>query len=137
MPLSLTYHLKLCLCGRQTGSDSGVTFPHDMWPDWLCEPQQEAGALATAQSSWTPLWAAPEVVRLEKGTIKADIWSYGICIFELVSPCLGGGRQTEALYRKVENIRNKLKKCECAIRGGAPGEGHHQGRHLVLRHLHL
>ena len=47
---------------------------------------QEAGALATAQSSWTPLWAAPEVVRLERGTVKADIWSYGICVFELVGP---------------------------------------------------
>ena len=54
----------------------------------LCVISQEAGALATAQSSWTPLWAAPEVVRLEHGTVKADIWSYGICIFELVSPGL-------------------------------------------------
>ena len=38
----------------------------------------------TAQVAWTPLWAAPEVFRQERATVKADIWSYGIVIFELV-----------------------------------------------------
>lgn len=35
----------------------------------------------TAQSSWTPLWAAPEVIRHERATIKADIWSFGIIMW--------------------------------------------------------
>ena len=42
---------------------------------------QEAGVQATAQSSWSPLWAAPEVVRLERGTIAADVWSLGIIVW--------------------------------------------------------
>ena len=42
---------------------------------------QEAGVQATAQASWSPLWAAPEVVRLEKGNVKADIWSLGLIIW--------------------------------------------------------
>ena len=41
---------------------------------------------ATAQASWSPLWAAPEVVRLEKGNVKADIWSLGLIIW--VRGCL-------------------------------------------------
>ena len=42
---------------------------------------QEVGVQATAQASWSPLWAAPEVVRLEKGNVKADIWSLGLIIW--------------------------------------------------------
>ena len=41
-------------------------------------------ASMTAQVAWTPLWAAPEVFRQERATVKADIWSYGIIIYELV-----------------------------------------------------
>eukprot|EP00878_Enallax_costatus_P029679 GHUV01032221.1.p1 GENE.GHUV01032221.1~~GHUV01032221.1.p1 ORF type:complete len:166 (+),score=33.11 GHUV01032221.1:452-949(+) len=41
--------------------------------------------LVTAQPVMTPLWAAPEVVRHERASIKADIWSYGILIWELIS----------------------------------------------------
>lgn len=33
----------------------------------------------------TPLWASPEVTRHERASIKADIWSYGILIWEIVS----------------------------------------------------
>ena len=36
---------------------------------------------ATAQASWSPLWAAPEVVRLEQGSLQADIWSFGIIVW--------------------------------------------------------
>ena len=39
----------------------------------------------TAQVAWTPLWAAPEVFRQERATIKADIWSYGIVLWELAT----------------------------------------------------
>lgn len=41
--------------------------------------------LVTAQPVMTPLWAAPEVVRHERASIKADIWSYGVLIWELIS----------------------------------------------------
>eukprot|EP01025_Chloroclados_australasicus_P028487 TRINITY_DN2821_c1_g1_i7.p1 TRINITY_DN2821_c1_g1~~TRINITY_DN2821_c1_g1_i7.p1 ORF type:complete len:1255 (+),score=138.74 TRINITY_DN2821_c1_g1_i7:174-3938(+) len=41
--------------------------------------------LVTAQPIMTPLWAAPEVVRHERASLKADIWSYGILIWELIS----------------------------------------------------
>ncbi|KAK9805390.1 hypothetical protein WJX73_010301 [Symbiochloris irregularis] len=39
----------------------------------------------TAQVAWTPLWAAPEVFRQERATVKADIWSYGIVLWELAT----------------------------------------------------
>lgn len=39
----------------------------------------------TAQNSWTPLWAAPEVICHERASIKADIWSFGIIVWELIS----------------------------------------------------
>ena len=39
---------------------------------------------STAQGAWTPLWAAPEVFRHERATLKADIWSFGIILYELV-----------------------------------------------------
>ncbi|KAK9786899.1 hypothetical protein WJX73_000622 [Symbiochloris irregularis] len=41
--------------------------------------------LVTAQPVMTPLWAAPEVVRHERASIKADIWSYGVLIWEIIS----------------------------------------------------
>ena len=47
-------------------------------------PVQIASSI-TAQGAWTPLWAAPEVFRHERATLKADIWSFGIILFELVS----------------------------------------------------
>ena len=40
---------------------------------------------ATAQSAWTPVWAAPEVFRQERVTVQADIWSYGLIVWELVA----------------------------------------------------
>ena len=33
----------------------------------------------------TPLWAAPEVIRHERASIKADMWSYGILVWELIT----------------------------------------------------
>lgn len=41
--------------------------------------------LVTAQPIMTPLWAAPEVVRHERASVKADMWSYGILVWELIS----------------------------------------------------
>eukprot|EP00775_Hariotina_reticulata_P009273 gene9273-9438_t len=41
--------------------------------------------LVTAQPVMTPLWAAPEVVRHERASIKADLWSFGIIMWELFS----------------------------------------------------
>lgn len=38
-----------------------------------------------AQPVMTPLWAAPEVIRHERASIKADIWSYGILVWELIT----------------------------------------------------
>ena len=46
---------------------------------------QGGAASMTAQAAWTPLWAAPEVFRQERATVKADIWSFGIILWELVS----------------------------------------------------
>lgn len=39
----------------------------------------------TAQRIMTPLWAAPEVMRREKTSIKADVWSYAILIWEIAT----------------------------------------------------
>eukprot|EP00210_Caulerpa_lentillifera_P003269 g3120.t1 len=39
--------------------------------------------LVTAQRIMTPLWAAPEVMRKQRTNIKADVWSYGILIWEI------------------------------------------------------
>ena len=44
----------------------------------------QQGKGTTAQGQFSPLWAAPEVFRHEKAGQKADIWSFGILIFELV-----------------------------------------------------
>ena len=46
---------------------------------------QGSAASMTAQAAWTPLWAAPEVFRQERATVKADIWSFGIILWELAS----------------------------------------------------
>ena len=40
---------------------------------------------AAAQPVMTPLWAAPEVIRHERASIKADMWSYGILVWELIT----------------------------------------------------
>jgi len=39
----------------------------------------------TAQRIMTPLWAAPEVMRRERTTIKADVWSYAILVWEIAT----------------------------------------------------
>ena len=49
----------------------------------MVRPQSKE--LMTAQPVMTPLWASPEVTRHERASIKADIWSYGILIWEIVS----------------------------------------------------
>ena len=41
--------------------------------------------LMTARRVKMPLWASPELTRHEQASIKADIWSYGILIWEIVS----------------------------------------------------
>ncbi|KAK2075706.1 hypothetical protein QBZ16_001815 [Prototheca wickerhamii] len=41
--------------------------------------------LATAQAIMTPLWSAPEVLRRERASVKADIWSYGVLLWEIVT----------------------------------------------------
>ena len=39
----------------------------------------------TAQRIMTPLWAAPEVMRRERTSIKADVWSYAILVWEIAT----------------------------------------------------
>ena len=64
-------------------------------------------------------------MRLEKGTIKADIWSYGICIFELVSPCLGrDGKVTLLGTLSFISLEGREK-------------GQHKSRYLALQHLRV
>ncbi|KAL6772273.1 hypothetical protein ACKKBG_A29590 [Auxenochlorella protothecoides x Auxenochlorella symbiontica] len=41
--------------------------------------------LATAQPIMTPLWSAPEVLRRERVSAKADMWSYGVLVWEIVT----------------------------------------------------
>lgn len=43
------------------------------------------GNLLTAQPIMTPLWAAPEVLRRARTGIPADIWSYGILVWEIAT----------------------------------------------------
>lgn len=33
----------------------------------------------------TPLWAAPEVVAKRPASIKCDVWSYGVLVWELAT----------------------------------------------------
>ncbi|KAK9804979.1 hypothetical protein WJX73_006746 [Symbiochloris irregularis] len=44
-----------------------------------------AQAAASAQMQWSPMWAAPEVFRLERASAQVDVWSYGILIWEMVT----------------------------------------------------
>eukprot|EP00210_Caulerpa_lentillifera_P007764 g7409.t1 len=41
--------------------------------------------LVTAQCIMTPLWAAPEVMRKQKTSTKADVWSYGVLVWEIAT----------------------------------------------------
>ena len=71
----------VCRSAYPTGWRCAPSASHmaDMWA------HVQVSASLTAQNSWTPLWAAPEVIRHERASIKADIWSFGILIWELVS----------------------------------------------------
>ena len=65
--------------------DSAVSRTPHARPNLHVRLVQGSAASMTAQAAWTPLWAAPEVFRQERATVKADIWSFGIILWELVS----------------------------------------------------
>eukprot|EP00803_Ostreobium_quekettii_P007334 evm.model.scf_2083.2 EVM.evm.TU.scf_2083.2 scf_2083:17341-27167(-) len=64
--------------------------------------------LMSAQPVMTPLWAAPEVLRKESANIKADVWSYGILIWELVSQADITEYQSLAMTRQMVSDKGKL-----------------------------
>lgn len=47
--------------------------------------RSQGRSLVTAQPVMTPLWAAPEVMRHQPACVKADIWSYGVLVWELAT----------------------------------------------------
>ncbi|KAK9863425.1 hypothetical protein WJX84_000788 [Apatococcus fuscideae] len=60
--------------------------------------------LISAQPIMTPLWAAPEVVRHERAGIKADMWSFGILVWELVSGMDITDMQSLAITRQMKDV---------------------------------
>lgn len=64
--------------------------------------------LMSAQPVMTPLWAAPEVLRKESANIKADVWSYGILIWELVSQADITEYQSLAMTRQMVSDKGKV-----------------------------
>lgn len=70
----------------------------------LSRPQ----SLATMSAAGTPQWSAPEVIRQEKYTTKADVYSFGIIIFELISkkvPYANMGPLTAARQVAYDHLR--------------------------------
>lgn len=41
--------------------------------------------LVTAQATMTPLWSAPEVIARQPASVKCDMWSYGLLVWELAT----------------------------------------------------
>ncbi|KAK9807719.1 hypothetical protein WJX72_007116 [[Myrmecia] bisecta] len=68
--------------------------------------------LVTAQPVMTPLWAAPEVIRHERASIKADVWSYGILIWELISGADITEHQPLAIARQMQPGTGQHKTLE-------------------------
>ena len=64
------------------------------------------GMTATMTRIGTPQWMAPEVLREEKYSEKADIWSYGVVLWELVTlrPPFDGVSPLAVIY----NVANQL-----------------------------
>ena len=46
---------------------------------------QANSALVTAQAIMTPIWSAPEVVNKERTSLAADMWSFGMLVWELAT----------------------------------------------------
>ncbi|GMH35458.1 hypothetical protein BSKO_03326 [Bryopsis sp. KO-2023] len=72
--------------------------------------RKQVKELVTAQPVMTPLWAAPEVMRKERASIKADIWSYGVLVWELVSGEDITEFQPLAMSRQVPSDKGRIMK---------------------------
>lgn len=70
--------------------------------------RSQSKELISAQPVMTPLWAAPEVMRKESSSIKADVWSYGILVWELVSQCDITEYQSLAVSRQMPSDKGKI-----------------------------
>ncbi|EFN52644.1 hypothetical protein CHLNCDRAFT_138527 [Chlorella variabilis] len=95
--------------GRRVALDValGLNYLH-RWPEEGVAKIADVGMvrphmadLLTAQPLMTPLWAAPEVLRRERAGVKADIFSYGLLVWELVSGADIADRQPLALTRSL------------------------------------
>ncbi|KAK9786895.1 hypothetical protein WJX73_008911 [Symbiochloris irregularis] len=64
------------------------------------------------QATWS--WAAPEVILGQKCTVKADVYSFGICIWEIVTqeiPVRGQLRPIEVPKECPEDVRDLYWSC--------------------------
>jgi len=65
----------------------------------------------TMSAAGTPQWSAPEVIREERYTTKADVFSFGVIIYELISrkvPYANMGPLTAARQVAYENLRPRF-----------------------------
>ena len=70
-----------------------------------------AQSLTTMTAAGTPQWSAPEVIRQDYYTEKADVFSFGVIIFELLSreiPYMNMGPLTAAHQVAYEGLRYYL-----------------------------
>ena len=65
----------------------------------------------TMSAAGTPQWSAPEVIRQEKYTTKADVYSFGVIVYELISrkvPYANMGPLTAARQVAYDHLRPRF-----------------------------
>ena len=66
----------------------------------------------------SPLYMAPEILQFQRYDAKADLWSLGAILFEMVAgrPPYGGANHIQARARRPEAVRMRLRAaCGCAL----------------------
>jgi len=79
----------------------------------LSRAVEETGANLTLTACGTPCWTAPEVLRSQRYTFFADVYSFGICLWEMVArddPYCGTPPYQVVIAVATTNLRPTMPK---------------------------
>ncbi|RWR81331.1 LOW QUALITY PROTEIN: mitogen-activated protein kinase kinase kinase 3 [Cinnamomum micranthum f. kanehirae] len=84
-----------------------------LWTHWHSEGwliSAPPGGRAVGWIPGTPLWMAPEVVRLEAQSPESDVWSLGCTVIEMITgkPPVDGGRSSGRRHHVINRFRDRL-----------------------------